>query len=130
MFLLFKRRIVNLKGSYSCKTTEIEINKPTASRISPRTISHKQTYKDIYVQACLLRCVEALTIQMSDSNPRPYCKYCHQHQQTQTSWRGGVVFLTTSVPGTGCSALPHSQEQRETAAELISEGQEKEVLGL
>ena len=43
---------------------------------------------------------------------------------------GGLVSCTTSAPGTSCSALPHSQEQRETAAEPISEGQEKEVLGL
>lgn len=43
---------------------------------------------------------------------------------------GGGVSPTTFAPGTSCSALPHSQEQRETAAEPISEEQEKEVLGL
>lgn len=43
---------------------------------------------------------------------------------------GGKGELLSAAPGTSCSAVSHPQEQRETAAETISKGQEKEVLGL
>lgn len=50
--------------------------------------------------------------------------------RTRHVGKGELLSPTSSAPGTSCSAVSHPQEQRETAAETISKGQEKEVWGL